>query len=130
MLGGEKTNKQKHISIFLTTLAGQSSPVPGTNGTKWRFHCGIKQKTAGLSQGRVPIRGGVPFVPGIVPVCPGHRPAQNVCVYRVWIFTRVLGTDSCTDLLDKFSVPLPTIQPETWLVHAEVREPHLNPLVV
>ena len=25
------------------------------------------------------------------------------------------------------SVPLPTIQSETWLVHAKVREPHLNP---
>ena len=24
------------------------------------------------------------------------------------------------------SVPLPTIQSETWLVHAKVREPHLN----
>ena len=29
-------------------------------------------------------RGGVPFVPGTVPVCPGHRPAQNVYVY--WFF--------------------------------------------
>ena len=27
------------------------------------------------------------------------------------------------------SVPLPTIQSETWLVHAEIREPHLNPPV-
>ena len=27
------------------------------------------------------------------------------------------------------SVPLPTIQSETWLVHAKVREPHLNPPV-
>ena len=26
-------------------------------------------------------------------------------------------------------VPLPTIQSETWLVHAKVREPHLNPPV-
>ena len=25
------------------------------------------------------------------------------------------------------SVPLPAIQSETWLVHAKVREPHLNP---
>ena len=25
------------------------------------------------------------------------------------------------------SVPLPTIQSETWLVHAKAREPHLNP---
>ena len=28
----------------------------------------------------------VPFVPGTVPVCPGHRPAQNVYVYcRVFL---------------------------------------------
>ena len=27
------------------------------------------------------------------------------------------------------SGPLPTLQSETWLVHAKVREPHLNPLV-
>ena len=27
------------------------------------------------------------------------------------------------------SVPLPTIQSKTWLVHKEVREPHLNLLV-
>ena len=26
-------------------------------------------------------QGGVPFVPETVPVCPGHRPAQNVYVY-------------------------------------------------
>ena len=29
-------------------------------------------------------RGGFPFVPGTVPVCPGHRPAENVYVY--WFF--------------------------------------------
>ena len=30
---------------------------------------------------------------------------------------------------DVISGPLPTLQSETWLVHANVREPHLNPLV-
>ena len=30
-------------------------------------------------------RGGVPFVPRTVPVCPGHRPAENVYVY--WFFS-------------------------------------------
>ena len=91
--GGEKKPiNRKHINIFPTALAGQSSrgrtpPVPGTNGTKWRFYCGIKQRKAGLSQGRGPIlsRGGVPFVPGTVPVCPGHRPAENV--YVSWFFS-------------------------------------------
>ena len=28
-----------------------------------------------------------------------------------------------------FLVRLPALQSETWLVHAKVREPHLNPLV-
>ena len=59
---------------------------PRTNGTKWRFYCGIKQRKAGLSPGTGPIlsRGGVPFVPRTVPVCPGRRPAENVYVY--WFF--------------------------------------------
>ena len=30
-------------------------------------------------------------------------------------------------LRQKYSAPLPAIQSETWLVHAKVREPHLNP---
>ena len=30
---------------------------------------------------------------------------------------------------EKGSAPLPTLQSETWLVHAKVREPHLNPPV-
>ena len=51
-------------------------PVPGTNGTKWRFYCGIKQRKAGLSQGRVPFcpgegshlsQGRFLFVPDTVP---------------------------------------------------------------
>ena len=51
-------------------------PVPGTNGTKWRFYCGIKQRKAGLSQGRVAVcpeegshlsEGQFLFVPDTVP---------------------------------------------------------------
>ena len=89
--GKRKPMNTKHINIFLTAIAGQSSqdepsPVPGTNGTKWRFYCGIQQKTAGLSQGWVPLcpRAGSLFVPGPVPVCPEHRPAKNDYVY--WFF--------------------------------------------
>ena len=64
----EKPINRKHINIFLTALAGTIVPGrtpthPGTNGTKWRFYCGIQQKKAGLSQGRVPI------CPGRGPVC-------------------------------------------------------------
>ena len=80
----KENNKQKsskHMNIFLTALADsppreEPPPVPGTNGTKWRFYCGIRQKTAGLSQGRVPIcpregsrlsQGWFLFVPDTVP---------------------------------------------------------------
>ena len=40
-----------------------------------------------MSLGRGPglSREKVPFVPGTVPVCPGHRPAENVYVY--WFFS-------------------------------------------
>ena len=31
--------------------------------------------------GPILSRGGAPFVPGTVPVCPGDRPAENVYVY-------------------------------------------------
>ena len=57
-LGGDKNKmNRKHINTFLTALAGQSSQGRTSTRprTKWRFYCGIKQKTAGLSQGRVPI---------------------------------------------------------------------------
>ena len=82
LMGGKKTINRKHIDIFLTVLVGQSSlwdeppPVPGTNGTEWRFYCGIRQRKAGLSQGRVPIcpgegsrlsQGRFLFVPETVP---------------------------------------------------------------
>ena len=80
-LGAKKKSKHiRHINVFffLTALVGQSSqgripPVPGTNGTKWQFSCGIKQKTAGLSQRQVPIcpdgsrLGRFLFVPDTIP---------------------------------------------------------------
>ena len=63
----------------------EAPPVPGTNGTKWRFYCGIQQKRPVVpGTGPSLSRGWVPFIPGTVPVCPGHRPAQNVYVY--WFF--------------------------------------------
>ena len=46
----------------------------------------------------------------------------------------VVCSAPCHSVLDQgqeghCSVPVPTIQSETWLVHAKVREPHLNPPV-
>ena len=77
----KKPINRKHVNIFLTALAGQSSQgqtptCPRTNGTKWRFYCAIKQRKAGLSQGRVPFcpgegsrlsQGRFLFVPDTVP---------------------------------------------------------------
>ena len=61
-LGGKKNEQtpkpHKHFSarpLRDNRLRDEPPPVPGTNGTKCRFYCGIKQKRAGLSQGRVPI---------------------------------------------------------------------------
>ena len=49
--------KHKHFSDgpCRTIVPGRTPPVPGTRGTSWRFYCGIQQKMAGLSQGRVPV---------------------------------------------------------------------------
>ena len=82
--GRKKTINTKHIFFWQpfklqnNRPKDQLGPVPGTNGTKWRF----EQKTAGLSQGRVPFcpRKGSRCVPGKVPVCPGHRPSPNACL--------------------------------------------------
>ena len=57
-------DKRDKIALLLWNLTEKGRFVPGTGPN--------------LS------RGGVPFVPGTVPVCPGHRPAQNVYVY--WFF--------------------------------------------
>ena len=60
-IGARKTNKHKTYKHFSDGPCGtivprdEPPPVPGTNGTKWRFYCGIQQKTADLSQGRVPV---------------------------------------------------------------------------
>ena len=91
-LEAKKTMNKKHINIFLEALVGQSSQ--GRTPTRPRDK---RDKMAILlwnstEKGRCvprtgPIlsRGGVPFVPGTVPVCPGHRPAENVYVY--WFFS-------------------------------------------
>ena len=69
----KKTSKQKTHKHFSDGPCGTIVPgtivpsVPATNGTKWRFYCGIKQKKAGLSQGRVPFCPGTLFVPDTVP---------------------------------------------------------------
>ena len=43
-----------------------------------------------------------------------------------FLYCKHFGVDG---ILKFISAPLPTIQSETWLVHAKVREPHLNPPV-
>ena len=82
---------EKHINIFLTALAGQSSQgrSPARPRDKrdkmaillWKSTengCFVPGTGPGLSQGRIPL------VPGTVPVCPEHRPAKSV--YVCWVF--------------------------------------------
>ena len=98
---------------------------------------------SGLSQEQVP------FVPGTVPVCPGHRPAQNVYVYcfslgrfqefphvqsvRVWqyeparkwnksSFESVPQVCSWCGILDKKNVLLWSRQPATELKKSQELE--------
>ena len=81
-------------------VATNPHPSPGTNGTKWRFYCEIKQHKAGLSQGRVPIcpgegshlsQGRFLFVPDTVPpkmfMFIGLFLARNFSVFRVRRFS-------------------------------------------
>ena len=85
--GPKKANKQKTHKHFSDGPCG--TIVPGTNPTRPRDRW---DKMAMLlwnstENGRfVPgtgpnlSQGGVPFVPGTVSVCPGHRPAQLIYI--------------------------------------------------
>ena len=79
--GRQKTHKR-----FSDGPQKKKKTVPGTNGTKWRFYCGIKQQTAGLSQGRAQ------FVPGTGPFCPrdgsclSRRPSRPKCLCLLVLF--------------------------------------------
>ena len=84
---------RKHINIFLTALVGQSSqgrtPTrPRDKRDKMAILLWNSTEKGRFVPGTGPIlsRGGVPFVPWTVPVCPGHRPAENVYVYRFFFF--------------------------------------------
>ena len=95
----QTNNKHKtHKHFSDGPLWGQSpqgrtpTPSQGQRGQNGNFTVELKQKKAGWSQGRVPIcpAEGVPFVSGTVPVCPRHRPAQNVYVYWFFFLARSL----------------------------------------
>ena len=90
-MGAKKPINRKHINIFLTALVGQSSqgrtPTrPRDKRDKMAILLWNSTEKGRFVPGTGPIlsRGGVPFVPGTVPVCPGHRPAENV--YAYWFF--------------------------------------------
>ena len=83
-LGAKKNNKQKTHKHFSDAPCGtivpatNPPPVPRTKGQTGQngdFTVELNRERPILS------RGGAPFVPGTVPVCPGHRPAENVYVY-------------------------------------------------
>ena len=96
----KKTTNRKHINIFMTALAGQSSqgrtPIhPRDKRDKMAFLLWNSTDKGRFvpGTGHNLSRGGVPFVPGTVPVCPGHRPAQNVYVYWFFSCPRQRGID-------------------------------------
>ena len=118
-MGAKKTINRKHINIFLTALVGQSSQ--GRTPTRPRDK---RDKMAILlwnstGKGRfVPGTGpdlsreGVRFVPRMVPVCPGHRPAQNVHVY--WFFSCPINNLRDSELLRRSIFTTPPIFTTVW----------------
>ena len=61
-------------------------PSQGQMGQNGDFTVELnKQRPVCPRDGSQFVPGGVPFVQGTVPVCPGHRPAQNLYVY--WFFS-------------------------------------------
>ena len=68
---------------------GQPGTVPGTNGTRWPFHCGIQQGNGRFVPGTGPglSQGQVPFVLGTSPVCPregsqlSQTPSRPKCLW-------------------------------------------------
>ena len=88
----DKPINRKHIIIFLTALVGQSSqgqtPTrPRDKRDKIAILLWNSTEKGRFVPGTGPIlsQGGVPFVPGTVPVRPGDRSAENVYVY--WFFS-------------------------------------------
>ena len=88
----KKTNKQKTHKHFSDGPCG--TIVPGTNphpsqgqtGQNGDFTVELnRERPVCPRTGPILSRGGVPFVPRTVPVCPGHCPAENVYVY--WFFS-------------------------------------------
>ena len=91
MFGSKKTNKQKTHKYLSdgpcgTIVQGRTPTRPRDKRDKMAILLCNETEKGRFVPGTGPIlsRGGVPFVPGTVPVCPGHCPAQNIYVY--WVF--------------------------------------------
>ena len=103
----KKPINRKHINIYLTALVGQSSQgrtptCPRDKRDKMAILLWNETEKGRFVPGTGPIlsRGGVPFVPGTVPVCPGHRPSENVYVYWVFFLARFKGSrTSCREII-------------------------------
>ena len=87
----QKTDKLKTHKHFSDGPCG--TIVPGTNPHPSQGQTGQnsdfivelnRERPVCPRTGPILSRGGVPFVPGTVPVCSGDRPAENVYVY--WFF--------------------------------------------
>ena len=91
LFGGEK-NTQKTHKHFSDNPCG--TIVPGTNPHPSQGQTGRFDPRTGPNLSR---KGG-PFVPGTVPVCPGHCPAQNV--YIMGYFRRRTNVQQLTCNID------------------------------
>ena len=86
--GGKKLINRKHINVFLTALAGQSSqgrtPThPRDKRDKMEVLLWKQTGNGRFVPGTGPnsSQGGVPFVPGTLPVCPRHlRPKMFMLI--------------------------------------------------
>ena len=93
MGGGKKPKNTKHINIFLSPLAGQSSQVrtstcPRDKRDQMAMLLWNLTDNGRFVPGTDPglFQGGVPFVPGLVPLCPEHRPRPKCLCLLVFGF--------------------------------------------
>ena len=93
-ISGQKKKQinTRHTNIFLMALAGQSSQGQAPTYSrdkrdKMAIYCGIQQKKAGLSQGRVPVcpRDGSWDFPGTGPVL-SRTPSRPKCLCLLVFF--------------------------------------------
>ena len=89
-----KSRKEEPSSVlnFWSARLHQKLGVLPANRTKERPIRESVREVCVPGTGPILSRGGVPFVPGTAPVCPGHRPSEDVYVYWFFSCPRSWGT--------------------------------------